>query len=85
MKKLSLFLLTVGVLVAAPSVQNIEGYGIGCAIGVKGMNLQDDFVKAEQACLDCVKGVPAIGIDKTDENIKIMVSKCIEEYKASRN
>ena len=84
MKKVFIFFLVVSALVAAPTTQMIESYGVGCAEGAKAMNLQDDFVKVEQVCSDCIKKVPTSGIDKTDENIKIMVLKCVAEYKASR-
>ncbi len=85
MKKVSIFFLVVSALVAANTTQMIESYGVGCAEGAKAMGLQNDFVKVEQACSDCIQKVPTTGIDKTDENVKIMVSKCVETYKASRN
>lgn len=84
MKKIFIFLLAVGALMAADINQRLESYTIGCALGVKSMDLRNDFVKVEQACSNCIQNVPLTGIDKTEENVKFMVSKCVEQYKADR-
>lgn len=84
MKKVFLFFLTVSALMATDINQRLESYTIGCVLGIKSMDFRDDFVKVEQACSDCIKGVPITGIDKTDDNVKFMVSKCVEQYKVDR-
>lgn len=84
MKKVFIFFLTVSALIAAPTTQMIESYGTGCAYGADGMSLENDYVKVSQVCADCVKRVATPGIDKTDDNVKLMVAKCLETYKAKR-
>jgi len=86
MKKVFIFLLTVGALIAAPN-NMIDSYGVGCAYAPLGADIQGDLNKAEVECRTCIKNVPTSisGIDQTDENVKMMVSKCVAEYQTEYN
>ena len=84
MNKVFIFFLTVSALIAAPTTQMIESYGVGCAYGANGMSLGTDYVKVAQVCANCVKSVATPGIDKTEDIIKLMEVKCLEAYKAER-
>lgn len=86
MKKVFIFFLTVGALIAAPN-NMIDSYGVGCSNAPFGADVQGDLKKAEVACTTCIKSVPTSisGIDQTDENVKMMVSKCVAEYQIEYN
>jgi len=86
MKKILFFFLTVGALVAAPN-NMIDSYGIGCSNAPFGANAQGDLNKAEVSCTNCIKNLPTeiSGIDQTEQNVKMMVSKCVAEYQIEYN
>lgn len=82
MKKVFIFLLTASALVAASTTnQSLENYAQGCSL-VAATNTQGDLIKVEQACYDCIQKIKAPDVDLTDNNVKFMVSKCVEKYKS---
>lgn len=82
MKKIFILFVSVGTLVAATTTnQPLENYAKGCSL-VAATNTQGDLIKVEQACYDCIQKIKAPDVDLTDNNVKFMVSECVEKYKS---
>ena len=84
MKKLLLIACLVGSIFAAEQRPAMDGYAIGCSMTPLNMDLRGDLGKVEQACFECLKDVPMMGIDKTEETMKYLTSQCVAEYKKQK-